>query len=89
MMNLTREDINSLSKSFILERFHRFIRPWYISDKLPKWMLGDQDIKPYFTPCSGHSTGVNLSDDRDEIDGVLPMMAYCSSCCNGTYIFLC
>lgn len=79
------DDISSFSKSLILNKMHRYIRLWYINDTLPMWMLNDPDIKLFYTPCNGHST--SPSSVSDEIDGVFPMIAYCSGCVkNGKYL---
>lgn len=81
MINLTSDEISLLNKSDILQRFHRYIRLWYISSKLPQTMLDDSSFKPFFTPCSGHSIlNKNLDENEDQIDGVLSMEAYCEQC---------
>lgn len=55
---------------------------WFIQKVLPISWLEDSKIIPYFTPCNGH--GHDLKRDKcvtsDEIDGVLPMQAYCIHC---------
>lgn len=83
---LARSEIGSLSKGFILCKFHKYIRLWFIEGVLPDSLLEDPEIVPYYTPCKGHietkPEAVSSSHTTDEIDGVLPMQAYCSQCKN-------
>lgn len=81
---LARSEINSLSKGFILRRFHKYIRLWYIEGVLPDSLMEDPEIIPYYTPCSGHVQGKPeaVLHNSDVIDGVLPMQAYCLHCKN-------
>lgn len=79
MESLTNDDISVFTKPFVVNKMHRYIRLWYISDKLPSWLLEDPDIKPFYTPCTDHFTSA-CSISSDEIDGVFPMMAYCVMC---------
>lgn len=81
MLSLTSEDIKMFSKLVLLKSFHKYLRLWYISGKLSEAIASDPDIKPYITPCNGHFTDCALSTSQyDEIDGVLPMKAYCPTC---------
>lgn len=81
-MLLKKEVIQKIDKTTIMAHFTRYIRLWYISDQLPQWMIEDNDIIPYFTPCAGHRMSYDFDDSKDysEIDGVLPMRAFCSIC---------
>lgn len=82
MLTLSAEDIKLFSKSFLINKVHRYIRMWYITNKLSNSMVEDPDIKPFFTPCTGHSDKKKdmSSEVFDEIDGVLQMQAYCRLC---------
>lgn len=80
-LTLPRDKIEELSKEFILAYFHRNIRMWYISNKLPHSLLEDSDIIPYYTPCDGHiKNSKGNTQSSDVIDGVLMMRAYCQQC---------
>lgn len=79
-MLVTSEDIKMISKPVLLNCFHKCLRLWFTSGKLDPTIINDPDIKPYFTPCKGHITVMQSSSCYDEIDGVLPMEAYCSLC---------
>lgn len=88
MEALSNNDISVFTKSFVITKLHRYIRLWYISDKLPRWMMDDPEIKPFYTPCKGHSTSSSCGA-FDEIDGVFPMIAYCDMCTkNGKILFV-
>lgn len=80
-MEIARDDIKMFSKSLLLKSFHKYLRLWFISGNLDASIACDPDIKPYITPCSGHATRPqSLISHYDEIDGVLPMEAYCFLC---------
>lgn len=83
---LARSEIASLNKGFILRRFHKYIRLWYIEGVLPDYLIEDPEIIPYYTPCTGHVQGkpeaMSSSHNTDVIDGVFPMQAYCLHCKN-------
>lgn len=84
-LRLARSEIASLEKAFILRRFHKYIRSWYMEGVLPDSLLEDEDIIPFYTPCDGHPLpvqGASLTENTDCIDGVLQMRAYCSKCKN-------
>lgn len=79
--DLDSSEIESLGKAFILRKFHKHIRLWYIEKKLPPSLLSDPDIVPFFTPCNGHVEGSNPDTlPTDVIDGIFVMQAYCPRC---------
>lgn len=78
----TKEVIDKFDKTTILMHFKSNIRLWYVSGVLPQRMIEDIDIIPYFTPCNGHRVSYvrNEFEEFSEVDGVLPMMGFCSKC---------
>lgn len=81
MESLTSDDIILIPKNVLLTKLHSYIRAWYINGLLSQTMVQDKEIIPFFTPCQGHPrSGYKGVSDIDEIDGVLPMQAYCKLC---------
>lgn len=77
-MSVMKEILSHMDKNQILLNFANHIRKWFVCGELPQNLVEDQDFIPFYTPCSGHQSSTDIS--RDDIDGPLPMVAYCSLC---------